>query len=186
MVLYLDASALVKLYVDEEYSGWLHKLVEVRRRSGDAVATSTLGYVETQAALARQLRRSMKGRPQTLKARYGEIAWSLGADIRERYIVYPADTRLIERAGRVIDQHALRGSDAVHLATALLLRDDLAELKPRRRATKVAPERSSFEDIEDERSEEVLLLAFEAELHEAAVAEGLAHENPMFDGGKTF
>ena len=46
MILYLDTSALVKLYLDEEDSGAVHEAVEV----AEGVATSTVAYAETRAA----------------------------------------------------------------------------------------------------------------------------------------
>ncbi len=50
-VFYLDASAWVKRYVQEPVSSWIHALFDARSR----LATATLGYVETLAALCRRL-----------------------------------------------------------------------------------------------------------------------------------
>ena len=52
MILYLDTSALVKLYVDEDGT------LQARRGVGDAevVSTSEIAYVELRAALARRYR----------------------------------------------------------------------------------------------------------------------------------
>lgn len=52
MILYLDTSALVKLYIAEPGSG------EVRKAVGAAqiVATSRLAYVEARAGIARKFR----------------------------------------------------------------------------------------------------------------------------------
>jgi uncharacterized protein with PIN domain len=54
LILYLDTSALVKLYVDEDGT------LRARRGVGDAevVSTSEIAYVELRAALARRYRRA--------------------------------------------------------------------------------------------------------------------------------
>ena len=52
MMLYLDTSALVQLYVDEKKS----KTVKQAVHQADAVATSLLAYTEARAAFARSRR----------------------------------------------------------------------------------------------------------------------------------
>ncbi len=54
MILYLDASALAKLYVDEDGSPQVRENV----READVVATSEITYVEVRTALARRHRES--------------------------------------------------------------------------------------------------------------------------------
>ena len=49
MILYLDTSALVKLYVEEENSSTVEHMVSKAR----IVATHLIAYVEAQAAFAR-------------------------------------------------------------------------------------------------------------------------------------
>ena len=52
MILYLDSSALVKLYTDESSSG----LVRSAANQARVVACHDIGYVEARAALARKRR----------------------------------------------------------------------------------------------------------------------------------
>ena len=52
MTLYLDTSSLVKLYVAEPGSDAVRKLVD----AATVVATSSIAYTETRAALARRRR----------------------------------------------------------------------------------------------------------------------------------
>ncbi|MEK7696897.1 MAG: type II toxin-antitoxin system VapC family toxin, partial [Pseudomonadota bacterium] len=52
MILYLDTSALVKLYVREAGSGEVKKLA----RESAALATSIVAYAEVRAAFARLMR----------------------------------------------------------------------------------------------------------------------------------
>lgn len=49
MILYLDTSALVKLYVTEDYSD----IVQTAAKAADSLASSVLAYVEAQATFAR-------------------------------------------------------------------------------------------------------------------------------------
>ena len=57
MNLYLDTSALVKLYADEESREVVFEAVD----SSEVVATSTVTYAEARAALARRLREDEMG-----------------------------------------------------------------------------------------------------------------------------
>ena len=52
MILYLDTSALVKLYAEEVGS----ELVRQGVRASDLIATSLMSYAETRSALARKSR----------------------------------------------------------------------------------------------------------------------------------
>ena len=120
MILYLDTSALVKLYVRERGSA------QVRARVGkaDAIATSVVAYAEARAAFAR-LRRE---RPASGK-RHRERVGQLDRDW-DRYALVELTAAVARSAGDLAEQHGLRGFDAIHLASALWLKsahaDDLA------------------------------------------------------------
>lgn len=158
MILYMDTSALLKLYVDEEHSRWTRELVEELRHHVGVVATSAMTRVESTAAAARLYKRSKV----IDEDKYRQVVRQLEADFRERYVVRPTDARLIDKAVAIADRHALRGYDATHLATSLVLSEQLGA------------------------AEEVLLLAFDNELHVASVAEGLGHVRPDREGGHRF
>ena len=117
MSLYLDTSALVKLYVEENGSAL------VRRWVNDAhtVATSILAYAEARAAFARR-RRERKISP----AAYGVILRDFEPDWGH-YVVLEATEPLIRSAGKLAEIHALRAYDAIHLASARILKDKVAE-----------------------------------------------------------
>ena len=112
MILYLDTSALVKLYVREKGS------VRVRRQVGEAeaVATSIVAYAEARAAFAR-LRRERPGSGKRHRQRVSQFDrdW-------ERYAVVEVTEAVIRSAGDLADRHGLRGFDAIHLASALWLK----------------------------------------------------------------
>ncbi|MDP8952202.1 MAG: type II toxin-antitoxin system VapC family toxin [Actinomycetota bacterium] len=117
-ILYLDTSALVKLYVREEGRE------EVRRavlRAG-AVAISEVGYVEARSAFARREREgffSTEGHDREVGR--------LRRDFGDAYLTRPVTGEVVARAGELARVHALRAYDAVHLATALILREELEE-----------------------------------------------------------
>jgi uncharacterized protein len=113
-LVYFDSSALVKLVVHEQGS----ELVAELWNGCDAAFSSRLAYPEVRAALAAAAR----NRAITLDdLREAEDAWE----------EFWAATRKVElsadvgrQAGHLAGSHALRGADAVHLASALAIGDD--------------------------------------------------------------
>ncbi|MBI1996078.1 MAG: type II toxin-antitoxin system VapC family toxin [Deltaproteobacteria bacterium] len=117
MRLYLDTSALVKLYVEEEGS----PLVRMVVAEAETVAISIIGYVEARAAFARRHRERSIPLPDYRRViRDFESDWG-------RYLVLQASDTLIRRAGRLAEAHSLRAYDSIHLASAIILRQRLAE-----------------------------------------------------------
>lgn len=106
-MLYLDASALVKRYVEEEGSDLVLSAME----DADAWSTCRIGYVETVRAVA------LAGGRRAVKRVEGD--W-LSFDVIE------VDSRLAEHAATLALSAELRSLDALHLAAALVLpREDL-------------------------------------------------------------
>jgi predicted nucleic acid-binding protein len=115
--LYLDSSALVKLYVEEEGSSMVRQWVD----DADTVATSILAFVEARAAFARPHREK-----RISSAAHARLVRDFAADW-DRYLVLEATQPLMRLAGRLAATHALRAYDAIHLASAKILREKLAE-----------------------------------------------------------
>jgi predicted nucleic acid-binding protein len=109
LILYLDSSALVKLYIDEVGSG------RVRQAAGEArrLATSVVTIPEMISALGRRVREGSLGDEEARR----------GYDLFERelptFLTVEATVELAEHAGRLVRVHGLRGFDAVQLASAL-------------------------------------------------------------------
>lgn len=116
LILYLDTSALVKLYVREKGSA------AVARQLGmaDAAASSIVAYAEARAAFARLLRE----RPAA-RTRHRQRMEQLGRDWN-RYAVVELTPALSHNAGELAERHGLRGFDAIHLASALWLKSTWA------------------------------------------------------------
>jgi len=116
VILYLETSNLVKLYVKESGSEEIKKTVA----ESDAVATSIVSYVEARAAFAR------KAREKALSAEnHGMIKADLERDWGSLFVVNLTDA-LIKSAGELSEKHGLRGYDAIHLASALELKAAVA------------------------------------------------------------
>jgi len=112
-LVYFDSSAFVKLLVEEAGSELAAELWD----GSDAAAASRLAYPEIRAALAAAGRNHDLADDDLASA---ELAWD----------GYWAATRPVEltpaveqHAGRLARSHALRGADAVHLASALAISD---------------------------------------------------------------
>ena len=108
MILYLDTSALVKLYADEPGS----RLVREAVRSAQLGVCHLIAYAETRAALARKRRiGEFNGRQWDSCKRELERTWP-------RFERMGVDEALVRHAGNLADRFGLRGYDSVHLAAA--------------------------------------------------------------------
>lgn len=112
MILYLDTSALVKLYVQEIGSKSVRSLVN----ASSVVATSKVAYVEARAALARARREGMLD-----ENNYHLVVGALKKDWAS-YLTVEVSEVLIALAGDLAEQYRLRGFDAIHLASAVTVR----------------------------------------------------------------
>ena len=115
MSVYLDASALVKLYVDEDGSDAVWRLV-----GEDGSATCRVTWAEALAAFARRERESPLGTAEV----WSTARQRLKDDWPALQVVEVTQT-LVERAGEYAETFALRGHDAVQLAAGQALRSAL-------------------------------------------------------------
>lgn len=108
-VIYFDSSALVKLLVEEAGSELAAELWD----GCDAAVSSRLAYPEVKAALAAAGRNhDLDPAGQAAAEHAWEEYWSATRPVEL--------TRAVEQsAGQLTARHALRGADAVHLASAL-------------------------------------------------------------------
>lgn len=106
MTLYLDTSSLVKLYVAEPGSDAVRRLVD----AATIVATASIAYTETRAALARR-RREHALRPAAFASARAafEAEWP-------NYFAVEVTPALCRQAGEFAERYRLRAYDSVHLA----------------------------------------------------------------------
>jgi uncharacterized protein len=147
--LYLDTSAAVKLYVPEAGSNWLRNLLTTDQ--SPAVLSSHLLRIEMRSALARRLREGT-----VTPEEYRRMLEVFAEDCVTLYRFVLLTEAMIEQAGDLVERHTLRGYDAAHLATALVINQRLVE----------AGEAS------------LTFLSADDRLLEAAAAEGLPVDNP--------
>ena len=149
---YLDASAWVKRYYQETGTRWVQKLFT----DGVIFTCASLGVVEVTATLARKAkaREISRGR-LTQKVRELDDDWS-------RFIQIHLSVEVVTQAREVARQRALRGADAIHLASALVLR-------------------SRFVEAEDQ----VVFVVSDHQLKEAARSAGLSVADPEEEDGET-
>jgi len=112
VILYLDTSSLVKLYVQETSSTEIKRLVE----EAQIVATSRIAYVEARAAFGRKFREH----GLTVK-RYRSTIEDLDQDW-ENYFIIDVSDNLVKVAGLFAEKHSLKAFDALHLASSVVLR----------------------------------------------------------------
>ncbi len=114
---YLDTSALLKRFVAEPGTVLVTALVS---RYGP-VATATIAYAELHAGLARKRREGyLSEGAYALTCRRFDHDW-------RAYVRLNLDDDTLVRARDLVRRHPLRGFDAIHLASALALRIELAE-----------------------------------------------------------
>ncbi len=109
MILYLDASAIVKRYIDEPGSE------DVAQWIGDAdlVGTSLISRAEVSAAFAKAARMNLLTRPEAESCLHQFQADWL------QYVRTQINEETVRRAGEVAWAYGLRGYDAMHLAAAI-------------------------------------------------------------------
>lgn len=116
---FLDSSAIVKRYAVEAGSVWVTAITDPG--SVWATALSEITLVEVAAALAAKTRASgglsVQARDQALTLFFD--------DCRKRFSLFAITRAIIDLAVALTKRHALRGYDAVQLATALVANGDL-------------------------------------------------------------
>ncbi len=111
MILFCDTSALVKLYLREEFSDEVRALADEAK----AIAVSHISLAETMATLARRVRVTTAD-VQAIES----VRFRFRNDWPDFAIVEVTQS-LVELAGEHADTFALRGYDSVQLASARLL-----------------------------------------------------------------
>jgi len=109
---YLDTSAMLKQYVDEPGSEWLRAQVS----SATSLASSQLLIVEAVSAFNRRVREG-----NLSWAEYQRVRDVFREDCRTAYQIVATTTAIVDLACELLERHPLRGYDAMHLATALIV-----------------------------------------------------------------
>ena len=117
MIVYLDASALVKRYVVERGTDDVAQLIG----SAAAVGTSLISRAETSAALTKAVRLGVLSRDA------GAAALQVFRSEWPQLVRVQATELVLARADALSWDLGLRGYDAVHLAAALIWQEGVRE-----------------------------------------------------------
>lgn len=112
VVYYLDSSAWVKRYFAEAGSTWVHALFSREI----TLSTTILGYIEVAATLARRARlgSSLPALQHQLMTEWNDM------------LQMEITSNIYDQALRLAWDQKLRGADAIHLAAARQLRDQVS------------------------------------------------------------
>jgi hypothetical protein len=146
---FFDSSAIVKRYLNEIGSSWVTSIADLA--AGNDVYLARITFVEVISAITRKSR----GTGLTATGAAKAIA-DFKLDFVNEYSLVELTPALIERAGDLAEAHALRAFDSVQLAAALEIDAN----------TKAAG------------SSMITLVSADGPLNTAAVAEGLAVDDP--------
>ncbi len=147
---YFDSSALVKRYVAEVGTVWVRSATEPS--AGNQLFVALIAGAEVVAAIAKRQRMG------ALDAAEAQVAIAtFGNHFKAQYDVVAATREVIERAILLAPRLSLRGYDAVQLATALIVNDELVSFG----------------------SAPLVFVSADDNLNDAAAHEGLTVENPQ-------
>jgi len=113
VILFCDTSALLKLYVSEEYTDQVRAQAELAQ----SIAVSRIAWAEAMAALARRARESPRD-----AEKIELIRTNLRSDW-PGFVTVEVSQPLVELAGEYADAFALRGYDSVQLASAQTIQE---------------------------------------------------------------
>jgi uncharacterized protein len=120
---FLDSSAIMKRYFQEPGHEWIETLHDPGQGHGLYIAQAAL--VEVVASICR------KAREQNMPLEERDtIIDDFRRDVQNAYGVWVVDDSLYTAAGDLCRSHQLRAYDAIQLACALAVRQDLLEAHP--------------------------------------------------------
>ena len=115
---YLDTSALIKRYIEEE--GTERVLDLTADSTGVQIIILDITPLEARSALRRRQREGDISDSDV----YG-ILDQIEADVSSFFLVQPSTSAVIEEGTRLIDRHALRAYDALQMAGCLVTREQV-------------------------------------------------------------
>lgn len=117
MNIYLDTSAIVKLYIEEDGSDIVHDYTD----RATIVSTSRIAYAEALSALVRCRDEKVLSKNNYDKCNtIFKFDWGM-------YFVIEVTEKIVEMAGNLVENHSIRGFDSIHLASAIVLRKEIKQ-----------------------------------------------------------
>jgi predicted nucleic acid-binding protein len=119
VILHLDASAVVKVYVAETASERVRELLV----AAEGLLTARISYAEVRAAFARARReRLLSAADLRALTRIFDEDWA-------RYSVVEVSDAVVRLAASLSERHGLRGYDAVQLSAALVASEAIGTIR---------------------------------------------------------
>jgi hypothetical protein len=112
-LIYLDTSAFVKKYFINEKGR--RELIEILKANPQDLFASALTYLEALSALTRR---------KNEIAEYDKAVGALNDDW-DAFTVWLIDEEILKLAAELVMRHRIRAADAIHLATAAIIRRQL-------------------------------------------------------------
>lgn len=123
-MLYIDSSALLKHYFQEPGTDAVNLRVNEELTTPQGIFVSVVGYAEIFATFARLVRDNLLNKQESdLLQRSFHDDWK----VKLSQVDLTAD--VLAFVPGLVNKHPLRGADAVHLASALWLRDAMRQGK---------------------------------------------------------
>ena len=113
MILYCDTSALIKRYVEEDGTEIVDRLWSV----SVGIATSVVAFAETASTFSRKLREGI-----LTEKEYESTLKTFKTDF-DALILVPVAPLLNSIIERLVRRYQLRGFDAIHLSSALMIKE---------------------------------------------------------------
>ena len=123
---FLDSSALLKRFVSETGSGWIHIITGMG--SANIISIAQITSVEVVSGIMRRLR---EGKISAQTAHIARTAMD-GRVSSQSYTVVYLTTAVVQNAEDLLERHPLRAYDAVQLASALEANARLVAAQPHR------------------------------------------------------
>ena len=117
---YLDTSAVLKLYIEEDGADRVTHIVE--DAEDGQVFILDLTKVEARSAIRRRERGGDITGPDAER-----ILRQIEDDTSALFLVQPSTSAVLEEAARLIDRHPLRAYDALQLAGCIVVREGMPE-----------------------------------------------------------
>jgi predicted nucleic acid-binding protein len=117
-VLYLDSSALIKNYINEDGTLELQARLTRETAAGSEFFTSVLTYAEIHAIIARKFREGNLSKSNAARVHdQFEENWLSG------FTQVEVSSAVLSFVRGIVNASSLRGADTLHLASALLVRE---------------------------------------------------------------